>query len=269
MSAISEMREICQLKKKNAEGKLVLTGQWFNRLFARKFTIYITWLFVKMGISPDFITFLMIPMGILGAAAMVPHILWLNVVGFVILFWAEMFDLIDGEMARWTQTSSIKGVYLDLVSHLLCNPLLPTICAFHLYFIYEKTFYLGLAFVTYAAAASHLELRNVSVCLRYQMLMADRTESTDNRTASAMIKKLPFPLNLVFILFKWIVFIGTDLMAIRLLTLISVVVSYYNTTLMKVTAYFFCIFELLWIIGEIGTRYFYRLPDKHHSKIPA
>lgn len=267
MSTIKQMREVCQLKKKNAKGQMVLTGQWFNRLFARKFTIYITWLFVKLGISANTVTFMMIPMGIIGAAMMVPHILWMNIAGFIILIMAEMFDLIDGEIARWTGKSSIKGVYLDQVSHILCNPLLPIICSLHLYVMGREVVYLVLGFITYAVATIHLELRNIGILLSYQISSNEELVIKGSRTASSMIKRMPFPLNIIFILAKWLSFLGTDLMAIRLVTLACVIISYFSLiSPMKVFAYFFVIFEIIWITSEIGTRFFYRLPETSHKK---
>ncbi|KPL20654.1 MAG: hypothetical protein AMJ75_11435, partial [Phycisphaerae bacterium SM1_79] len=100
MEIIQEMRLVCQLRKPNARGKMVRTGHWVNRLFVRRFSIYITWLFVKAGISANGTTFLGMLFGLIGVVLFIPHIFWLNVIGFFLVMLDNVLDCVDGEIAR-------------------------------------------------------------------------------------------------------------------------------------------------------------------------
>ena len=133
MPAIHEMREVCQTKRMDRRGKMVFTGFWVNRLITRRFSIYFTWFFVKLGVSANQVTALMLFFGIAGIALCIPHVLWTTILGGLFLILLQTLDCVDGEVARWTKTSSVKGVYLDLISHLFCNTLAKPMVAFHLY----------------------------------------------------------------------------------------------------------------------------------------
>ena len=135
MPSIKEMRHVCQQRRPNAQGKMVWAGHWFNRLVTRWFSIYITWLCVKFNVSANSVTFLMIVSGLTGFALCIPHLLWLNIAGAVLLLLGEFLDCVDGEVARWNKKSSLKGKYLDLVYHVLCNALVSCICGLQLYVI--------------------------------------------------------------------------------------------------------------------------------------
>ena len=108
MEIIQEMRAVCQQCKPNAQGKMVRTGHWINRLLVRRFSIYITWLFVRIGITANATTFLTILFSLMGLALCVLHIFWLNVIGACLLMLEEVFDCVDGEIARWTRKSSLQ-----------------------------------------------------------------------------------------------------------------------------------------------------------------
>ena len=158
MPSIKEMREICQQRRPNAKGKMVWAGHWFNRLVVRWFSIYITWLCVKFNISANTVTFLMIVSGLAGFALCIPHLLWLNIFGAFFLLFGEILDCVDGEVARWNKRSSLKGKYLDLVYHVMCNAPVACICALHVYAINGQIMYLVLAFLAYAMAQIRLGL---------------------------------------------------------------------------------------------------------------
>ena len=146
--------EVCQQKRLNKKGKMVWTGHWFNSLVTRRFSIYLTWVFVKLGISANTVTFLMIVAGLVGFAFCIPHLLWLNILGLICLYLIEPLDCSDGEVARWAKKSSIKGFFLDLITHVLCNHLINIILPLHLYFMTHRVVYIWIAFVTYAASIS-------------------------------------------------------------------------------------------------------------------
>ena len=150
MPSIKEMRQVCQIKIPNKKGKMVYADHWWARYVSRHCSIYLTWLFVKLGISANAVTFLMILTGLMAFVLCIPHILWVNIIGLLLWFLFEALDCSDGEVARWTKKSSIRGVYLDFVSHVLCNHSFYAIMALHLYFWKKDVEFLELAFLTYA-----------------------------------------------------------------------------------------------------------------------
>jgi len=267
MEIIQEMRLVCQLRKPNARGKMVRTGHWLNRLLVRRFSVYITWLFVRIGISANTTTLFAILSGLAGTALCIPHIFWLNVIGICLLMLDEIFDCVDGEIARWTNKSSLRGLYLDLAGHLLCNPLLATICALHLYLLNGQIQYIYLAFLAYVAAQCR---RGLSVfydeIILPQIPPECRREHGVNEANSNATHD-----QLSWIKMKWSLarFISkfTDFYTIRLISSLCIFLSYAGTIKpMILAAWFFVVFGILWDIADVVFKFFYLIPDVKHVK---
>lgn len=264
---IREMRKICQHRKRNAEGEVVLVGHWFVTSFVRRFSIYITWLFVRMGISANTTTLFTILCGLAGVVFCIPHIFWLNVIGVCLFMLDVVFDCVDGEVARWTKKSSLQGLYLDLAGHLLCNPLLAIICALHLYLLNGQTIYIYLAFLAYIAAQCR---RGLSVnydqiilpqippeCRREPRVIKVLGISSQNRNGWKKMK------------WNFARFISrfTDFVTIRLVSSLCIFLSYVGATKpMILAAWFFAIFGIVWDIADIVFKFFYLIPDVKHVK---
>lgn len=154
MAIIREMREVCQQKRLNKKGKMVWAGYWFNVIFSRYISIYLTWIFVKLGFSANTVSGIMILTGLTGIALLLPHILWLTILGFILVVFFEVLDCCDGEVARWKKESSIKGFYLDGISHVFFNHLSRAFCALHLFVWKQEPIFLIFAFAIYAASIS-------------------------------------------------------------------------------------------------------------------
>ncbi|MBC8147671.1 MAG: CDP-alcohol phosphatidyltransferase family protein [Bacteroidetes bacterium] len=165
MSSIKKMREICQQRKKNKKGDLVLSGHWYNVLLTRKISIYFTWLFVKLGISANQVSVLMIITGLAGIIMCIPHLIWMNFVGAILMYMFLVLDCSDGEVARWTGKRSIKGIWLDLIAHVFYNHLAKAMPGLHLYFWFNDTTYLYIAFFSYAFSLSEHSIRKCQIQL--------------------------------------------------------------------------------------------------------
>lgn len=261
MEIIQEMRDVCQLRRPNAQGKMVCAGHWFSRLFIRRFSIYMTWLFVRAGVSANAATFVGMLFALAGVALCVPHRLWLNVIGFFMLALDAVLDCVDGEIARWTKKSSLKGVFLDLTSHLLCNALLSTICALHLYLLRGETRYLILAFVAYVAAQCRRGLRVIYDQIIRPQIPPDSLPRTDAGGSEAS----------VWIRLKWSAARKlsrlTDRMTVRLVTFFSIAVSYAGmTTPLIFAAWFFAVFGIMWVVADVIFKFHYMVPQIPHVK---
>jgi phosphatidylglycerophosphate synthase len=98
---------------------------WAGRLYMRRLSPYATRLLVATPLSADAITALLIPTGLLAALCLtLPGVG--GAVGAVVFvqLWL-LLDCCDGEVARWRQTFSPVGPYLDGISHALIQAALP------------------------------------------------------------------------------------------------------------------------------------------------
>ena len=90
---------------------------WVAHLYLRDVSPYLTRILLRLGLSANGVTWLMIVTAALcGVAASWPSLL--AAVGLVLLTQLQMLlDCCDGEVARWRRTTSARGVYLDGVGH--------------------------------------------------------------------------------------------------------------------------------------------------------
>lgn len=110
--SVKELRARCQSTAPNPARE----SYW--GVFARKFSIYFTFLFVRTRITPNQITFLSVLILFAGTACFfVPRQEWF-VLGAALLFLNVILDACDGEVARFRKTASVTGtMYVEPVSH--------------------------------------------------------------------------------------------------------------------------------------------------------
>ena len=70
----------------------------------------------RLGITPNAITIASIFLGVGAGIAFYFNDLWVNVIGMLLLIWANSFDSADGQLARMTKQYSRIGRILDGVS---------------------------------------------------------------------------------------------------------------------------------------------------------
>lgn len=70
----------------------------------------------KLGVTPNAITIASIFLGIGAGVMFYFNSLWLNVIGMLLLIWANSFDSADGQLARMTKQYSRLGRILDGLS---------------------------------------------------------------------------------------------------------------------------------------------------------
>lgn len=92
---------------------------WFGRLYMRKLSPYATWMFARLGWSPNAVTLAYIACGIAAGVVIAFGGLLTAVIGAVLIQGYLLFDCSDGELARWSGRTSAGGIYLDLVGHYL------------------------------------------------------------------------------------------------------------------------------------------------------
>ena len=100
---------------------------WAGRLYIRRLSPYATRLFVRLGLSPNAVTWLFIAAGLAAAGVLAVEDLGIaGVVAAVLLIQLQiLLDCSDGEVARWQGRYSAKGIYLDRIGHYLTESALP------------------------------------------------------------------------------------------------------------------------------------------------
>lgn len=268
MGIIKQMREAAQPEvKKVGVIKVWQTDHWFGAYIVRHFSIYVTWLFVKIGISANFATFLMTLSGLIGVSLCVPHILWLNILGVGMLIFAYVLDCVDGEIARWTEKSSVKGLYLELVNHVLCNAPPFMLCGLHLYVLNGQVKHMILAFLAYATAQWRFVLRGVYYRVNVESFSDEQSKPRGSAPSGFTLQKWPYGMRILFNLAKWLLLKLTDITVNQFISFVCIFLSYAATVWpMVFFAWFFVIFGILGVIGEIANKFVFHVPHTKHIR---
>ncbi len=119
-----QLRALCQAGKEADPG-------WY--FVHRRLSIYVTWALLHTPVTPNQVTGLMMLAGVAGAALLVPHSAAANIAAFAVLYLAFLLDKVDGEIARYRRVSSVKGLMLDRLHHLVVEPLIFLAAAWHVW----------------------------------------------------------------------------------------------------------------------------------------
>ncbi|MFB4313372.1 CDP-alcohol phosphatidyltransferase family protein [Actinomadura sp. 21ATH] len=97
---------------------------WAGRLYMRALSPYFAWLAMRMGFSPNQLTYMMMGCGIAaGVVVSLPFggtgALWTALGGALLIQVYLLLDCVDGEVARYLRQTSVAGVFLDRIGHYL------------------------------------------------------------------------------------------------------------------------------------------------------
>ncbi|WP_121433707.1 CDP-alcohol phosphatidyltransferase family protein [Actinomadura pelletieri] len=94
---------------------------WAGRLYMRDLSPYVAWAALRLGLSPNQLTYLMMLSGVVaGAVVSLPASpLWTALGGAVLVQIYLLLDCVDGEVARYLRRTSVAGVFLDRIGHYL------------------------------------------------------------------------------------------------------------------------------------------------------
>jgi phosphatidylglycerophosphate synthase len=119
---IAQIREISQ--------PISVTGRstsehWIADLYLRRLSPYLTRILLRTSISANGVTWLMIVTGAsIGPALLIQG--WVGIALALFLSQLQMLiDCCDGEVARWRNTKSPMGIFLDKLGHYLAECLIP------------------------------------------------------------------------------------------------------------------------------------------------
>ncbi len=119
---IAQLREVCQPPavrgRRNSE-------HWVADAYQRRISPYLTRILLRTPITANGVTWLMVATGASAAVALLvpglPGAFLAAILGQLQMLW----DCSDGEVARWRQTTSPKGVFIDRVGHYTAEGLIP------------------------------------------------------------------------------------------------------------------------------------------------
>jgi len=98
---------------------------WLGDLYQRDISPYLSLPLVRLGFSANAVTGLMIIAGAsAGVALLIPGV-WGVILAALLTQLQMLIDAADGEVARWRQTFSPAGIFLDKVGHYLAESFLP------------------------------------------------------------------------------------------------------------------------------------------------
>ncbi len=83
----------------------------------RKVSPWATWVFARLGWSPNAVTVTFIACGVAAGVFIAVGGLVTAIVAAILIQAALLFDCSDGELARWSKRTSATGVYLDRLGH--------------------------------------------------------------------------------------------------------------------------------------------------------
>ena len=122
----------------------------FLSRYYRPFSLRLSWLIYRTNITPNFVTFLQIIIGL--SSCLVIAIFpkqEIFILGIIFLHLAYLLDCSDGEIARAKKMSSLEGLFLDKFAHAITMPsiLMAVSIYYSQYFIKYEFFILLISFI--------------------------------------------------------------------------------------------------------------------------
>ena len=110
--------------------------------FSSKFSVYLSYFLIRIGVSADQATILFFLIGLTGSLLYVSVSPFITLLGY--LFWRLhiIIDMSDGDIARFNRTFSIRGSYWDAVIHSVINPLYYIFSCFSFYLQFDNNMFI-------------------------------------------------------------------------------------------------------------------------------
>ncbi len=179
---ITQLRAVCQATAPNPakESKL---GR-----FSRNFSIYLTYIFLRLPFSPNQISVIGVVVFFVGAATYFSSDWRIQLLGPALYFLSILLDGVDGEVARFRHAQSkVGGTYVEPVSHDVMYGIYFMLLGVALYPQFNTVW------IIYAGAGAALaKLLARSLQLRFWMLVYMGKESTNAADQNALLDSRPW-----------------------------------------------------------------------------
>ena len=268
VGTLPEMRERCWEWIEREDGTRVVAGSVYNRFLLRPISLRLTRCFVGLGISANQATLLMILAGWAGLACAVPHSPLLTVLAGVCWFAHDLFDAVDGEIARWNRSATTRGLFLDKMAHLLVDHPSLAAAALHAYFLVGNNLYLLLGVIAALASVTARAARETMLRINAEVAREDQPNADADRSGVSPRSPNWFVrfcrrLNEI----RWLGFPVTKARIVHLLSLAAIGTSYLGTTAgLVMLAWFYAVYTTLRLALEIPYFYAACVTDVPHRK---
>ena len=98
---------------------------WAGRLYVRRLSPYVTRRLLSTRATPNAVTWAMVAVGLLAAAVLTLPGVLAALAAALLIQGQILLDCVDGELARWRQSFSPAGIYLDRFAHFVTESALP------------------------------------------------------------------------------------------------------------------------------------------------
>jgi hypothetical protein len=180
--SIRELRAVCQKTAPNPEKESKI-GR-----FTRIFSIYLTYVFLRLPFTPNQISVIGVLVFFLGVAMYFSNNWYIQLLGPVFYFLSILLDGVDGEVARFRNAQSIVGgQYVEPVSHDIMYSLFFMLLGVAAYYQFDTVW------VLYAGAAASLaKVLYRALELRFWMIVYLGTEREDKDVQNELLKRRPW-----------------------------------------------------------------------------
>lgn len=132
-----------KISKNNLQKNSVETDElWYSRLIGRKISIYFTWIFLKLGMTPNQATLVSFLLGILGLLFLSFNSTFFFTLGFILFHLYIIVDSSDGEMARFLNMKSDMGAFYDKLLHYLMKIGIIIVLSIQVYYRFNNPIYI-------------------------------------------------------------------------------------------------------------------------------
>lgn len=107
---LDEIRQCCIVPKQHIDNQTLRA-----KYIMRPLSVYTTWLCLKLNYSANTVTALNLSIRILGCFFITSERYWLIITGTLLLFFGELLDYTDGNIALATKTVTKYGKYFDRI----------------------------------------------------------------------------------------------------------------------------------------------------------
>jgi phosphatidylglycerophosphate synthase len=128
--------------------------------FSSKFSKYISYVLIKIGVSADQATILFFLIGLIGALLFMSVSPILTLLGYVLWRLHIIIDMCDGDIARFNSSFSIRGAYWDAVIHSVLNPLYNILICVSFYVQFDNNLFLFLSSFLGMSSSLLLSVKN-------------------------------------------------------------------------------------------------------------
>lgn len=90
---------------------------WTGPAYMRKFSPYVSQIFLRLNVSPTQITWMMVFTGWLASWILTNPFLWGAILAFLLAQLQMLLDCSDGEVARVTKNFNPAGIFIDRIGH--------------------------------------------------------------------------------------------------------------------------------------------------------